>query len=574
MASFPNVNAANKYARDVVAERIPACRWVRLACQRHIDDLAKSKNKNYPYKFSKEHAERVCRFIQCLPHVKGKWGQQRLPLTLEPWQLFRFACVFGWVRKRTGQRRFREAYNEVPRKSGKSLESAGIALYCMAADGEYGAEVYCGATTEAQAWKVFEPAQLMCRRTPDFVNAFGIEVNARNLNILADNSKLEPLIGDPGDGGSPSCAIIDEFHEHRTSGLYDTMVTGMGARDNPLTWIITTAGFNTASPCYAKRKEVEQILEGVIKDDEVFGIIYTTDEGDDWTDPASLIKANPNYGVSVDSEYLLSQLQKAINSPRKAAAFKTKHLNVWGGAKSAFFNMEQWRACEDTSLTLEQFIGEEQIIGLDLAAKLDLTAGVPLFRRTGDDGKVHYYCVAPRFWIPEDTVFSGEDQSASDRYQGWVADGHLDATDGAEIDSLYLLEEIKEAHQSGSPVCNIEIDPHGATMLSHRLMDEGLDVTSVTQNYTQMSDPMKELEAAIKAGRFHHDGNPVMTWCISNVIGKTLPGSDDVVRPTKDKATNAKIDGAVALIMAVGRALLLHTSPAQTSIYDETDVAC
>ncbi|WP_271270229.1 terminase large subunit [Aliamphritea hakodatensis] len=573
MASYPNVNAANKYARDIVACRIPACRWVYLACKRHLDDLEKAKQKKYPYKFDKAKAERICSFLQKLPHTKGKWARERRKLVLEPWQLFRYAAVFGWVNKKTGFRRFKESYNEIPRKNGKSAEAAGVGLYLFAADGEFGAEVYCGATTEHQAWKVFEPARIMCLRTPDLVSRFGIEINARNLNILADNSKFEPLIGDPGDGGSPSGAIIDEYHEHRTASLYDTMATGMGARENPLILIITTGGNNIASPCYAKRKEVEQVLEGVIQDDELFGIIYTIDPDDDWKDPKSLIKANPNFGVSVTPEYLQSQLRKALNNPRTAASFKTKHLNMWGGAANAFFNLEHWDQCADTSLRHDQFRGEDLFLGIDLASKLDLTAAVSVYSRLDDAGRRHYYCISPYFWIPEDTVFESEDDTAADRYKAWVETGHLTATDGAEIDYLYILDEMKSLNGDGQ-IEEVGMDPHGAAMLSHRLSDENIEVVSIVQNFTNMSDPMKELEAALKSGRFHHDGNPVLKWCISNVIGKELPGSDDIVRPTKDKATNNKIDGAVGLLMAISRAMFTESSGPKQSVYDRTDVAC
>ena len=554
MASYPNVNIANKYARDIVARRIPACRWVWLACKRHLSDLEKSKKKSYPYKFDKNKAERICEFIQLLPHTKGKWARERKLITLEPWQIFRYACTFGWVKKSDGFRRFKEAYNEIPRKNGKSAEAAGVGLYLFAADNEFGAEVYCGATTELQAWKVFEPARLMCLRTPELVDHFGIEINARNLNIQSDNSKFEPIIGDPGDGGSPSGAIIDEYHEHRTSSLYDTMTTGMGARENPLVLIITTGGNNTASPCYAKRKEVEEILEGTKVDEEIFGIIYTIDTDDDWKSPESLIKANPNYDVSIGGEYLQSQLRKALNNPRKAAAFKTKHLNIWGGTAAAFYNLEHWDQCEDKTLTHNQFTGEDLYVGIDLAAKLDLTSAVSVYTRVDDAGKRHYYCITPYFWIPEDTVFDGDDNSASERYQEWVEADYLDATDGAEIDYLYLLEEMKELNSEGQ-IQQAGIDPHGAAMLSHRMADENIEAITITQNYTNMSDPMKELEAALKSGRFHHDGNPILKWCIGNVIGKELPGSDDIVRPTKDKATNNKIDGATALLMAISRAM-------------------
>jgi len=456
------------------------------------------------------------------------------------------------VNKRTGKRRFRESYWEVPRKNGKSVIAAGVGIGMFVLDDEFGAEVYAGATTEKQAWEVFRPARLMVKRSPLLIEAAGIEVNASNMNKPEDGSRFEPLIGNPGDGASPSCAIVDEYHEHDSSALYETMLTGMGARRQPLMFIITTAGANIEGPCYDKRRQAIEMLEGTVPDDELFGWIWTIDEGDDWTDPRVLAKANPNIGISVYQEYLESQQQRAIKSARFTNTFKTKHLNVWTSAKAGFFNLEDWKNCADETLTLEQFEGHSCTLGFDLARKLDMNSMARLFWRDIDE-KRHYYCVAPRFWVPEDTVNNTENRRMAERFQAWVNSGHLRSTDGAEIDYREILEEAKEANKA-CPVDESPIDPHGATNLSHQLDDEGLTPVTIVQNYTNMSDPMKELEAAITSGRFHHDGNPIMTWCISNVVGKHLPGNDDVVRPIKQGDDN-KIDGAVALIMAIGRVL-------------------
>ncbi|HBB0340633.1 TPA: terminase large subunit [Escherichia coli] len=198
--SYPNVNAANQYARDVVRGKIIACQFVIQACQRHLDDLMAEKSKSFRYRFDKDLAERAAKFIQLLPHTKGEWAFKRMPITLEPWQLFVICCAFGWVNKGTRLRRFREVYTEIPRKNGKSAISAGVALYCFACDNEFGAEVYSGATTEKQAWEVFRPARLMCKRTPMLTEAFGIEVNASNMNRPEDGARFEPLIGNPGAG--------------------------------------------------------------------------------------------------------------------------------------------------------------------------------------------------------------------------------------------------------------------------------------------------------------------------------------------------------------------------------------
>ncbi|MBA8433931.1 phage tail sheath subtilisin-like domain-containing protein [Escherichia coli] len=527
--SYPNVNAANQYARDVVRGKIVACQFVIQACQRHLDDLMAEKSKSFRYRFDKDLAERAAKFIQLLPHTKGEWAFKRMPITLEPWQLFVICCAFGWVNKGSRLRRFREVYTEIPRKNGKSAISAGVALYCFACDNEFGAEVYSGATTEKQAWEVFRPARLMCKRTPMLTEAFGIEVNASNMNRPEDGARFEPLIGNPGDGSSPHCAVVDEYHEHATDALYTTMLTGMGARRQPLMWAITTAGYNIEGPCYDKRREVIEMLNGSVPNDELFGIIYTVDEGDDWTDPQVLEKANPNIGVSVYREFLLSQQQRAKNNARLANVFKTKHLNIWVSARSAYFNLVSWQSCEDKSLTLEQFEGQPCILAFDLARKLDMNSMARLYTRE-IDGKTHYYSVAPRFWVPYDTVYSvekNEDRRTAERFQKWVEMGVLTVTDGAEVDYRYILEEAKAANKI-SPVSESPIDPFGATGLSHDLADEDLNPITIIQNYTNMSDPMKELEAAIESGRFHHDGNPIMTWCIGNVVGKTIPGTVNV----------------------------------------------
>lgn len=552
MSKYPVADQMRRFAREVLSGRFPACRFIHLAVQRHLDDLEKSKDKSYPFWFDSAEAQRRIDLIERLPHTKGEWGFKRQLLTLEPWQKFGIACTFAWKRRADNMRRFRESYWEVNRKNGKSQLAAGVGISCFVQDGEFGAEVYSGATTEKQAWEVFRPARLMIKRTPELADHAGIEVNASNMNKPADGSRFEPVIGNPGDGASPSCSLVDEYHEHDSDALYTTMLTGMGARKQPLMFIITTAGSNIEGPCYDKRREVVEMLEGTVENDELFGWIWTIDESDDWKDPEALAKANPNIGVSVYREYLESQQRRAIQQGRFTNHFKMKHLGVWTTAKSAFFNLAQWESMKDETLTLEQFEGQSSILAFDLARKLDMNSMARLFWRD-IDGKRHYYSVAPRFWVPEETVENMDNRRMAERYQKWVNTGHLIATEGAEVDYREILEEAKEANRL-NPVDASPVDPHGATNLAHQLDDEGLAPITITQNYTNMSDPMKELEAAIASGRFHHDGNPIMTWCVGNVVGKTLPGNDDVVRPIKQGNDN-KIDGAVALIMAVGQAM-------------------
>ncbi|MCP5629173.1 terminase large subunit, partial [Klebsiella pneumoniae] len=415
MAAYPNVNVANKYARDIIDGKIVACRAIRLACQRHFDDLKKSLDNNYPYRFDRDLAERACRFVQKLPHSSGDLAGQKLKL--EPWQSFIFCSIFGWVTKKDKKRRFREAYIRVARKNGKSFFAAGIGTYMFCADGENSAEVYCGATTMAQAKKVFTPARQMASRLPALRSRFDISVWTDSLT-RPDGSVFAPMAGKPGDGDSPHCAIIDEYHEHDTDHMYEAMTMGMGARSQPLTLIITTSGSSLESPCYDKDKEVKEVIEGITRNDRLFGMIYELDAGDDWTDPKNLIKANPNLDVSVKYSDLVELLEVAKQVPRKVNAFKTKRLNIWVSGKSAFYNMEQWKAAEDPDLELADFANDSCNIGLDLAKKLDMNAGIRLFTRE-IEGKRHYYCIKPKFWVPEDTIHTTDPKllKTADRYQ-------------------------------------------------------------------------------------------------------------------------------------------------------------
>lgn len=553
------------FAEQVLSNEVPACRYIKLACQRHISDLSKSKDADYPYYFDENAAQRIIEFIELLPHTKGEWAYKRQLIKLEPWQVFGLAVGFGWMCKDDGARRFIEHYWEIPRKNGKSIKAAGVGNYLLCVDGEYGAEVYSGATTEKQAWEVFKPAKLMVQKTPQLAEAFGISVNAKSLVRSEDESKFEPVIGNPGDGSSPSGALIDEFHEHKDNGLYATMRTGMGARKQPVLFIITTAGDNIEGPCYSKRTEVVDLLEGHTVNDRLFGWIWTIDDDDDWKDPEVLRKANPNFGISVYKKFLINEQLEAINNTKKQSYFKTKHLNVWVQARAAYFNFEKWKSCK-TVFNLSDFEGQECFIGLDLAAKTDLNALIPVYPRV-IDGIRHYYIVSPLFFCPYDTIYYSDNKRLSEIYGDFEKRGYLTVISGAEMDYRVIFAAVKKLNET-NPISQCGVDPHGATCLLHELDDEGYNPVVIQQNFTGMSDSMKELEAAIKGGRIHHDGNPVLSWCIANVTGKYMQGSDDVVRPTKEHP-DKKIDGAVGLLMAIGRAMDNHETQFD-SIYNYT----
>lgn len=541
---------ARKYAEDVISGNIPASKLTKAACQRFIDDL---EREDFDYAFDVEKVEKVCKFLETLPHTKGRWAAKKELLVLGGWQIFATANIFGWVDKATGFRRFRDAYIEVCRKNGKSLWAAGIGLYMFVADDEFGAEVYSGATSEKQAWEVFRPARQICQREADLRVYFDIEVNAKNLLVLSDGSKFEPVIGKPGDGTSPSCAIVDEFHEHDSSDLVETMITGMGAREQPLLFQITTAGSDMGGPCYDKRLDIIAILNRAVIDETTFGLIYTIDDDVQWDTEEALEMANPNIGVSVSREFLLSEMAKARRSATKQASFKTKHLDLWVGAKAAWLNMLALQRCKKPDLKFEDFKGEECIVAVDLASKIDVACVAYLFR------KGETYTGFVKHYLPSETV------AEVDRYRGWADHGYLEVTDGNIIDFRQITEDICEASRIVD-IKEIAYDPWQASQFAMGLADEGFDMVEVRQTVANFSEAMKQLEAVIVDQKFQYDGDPVLTWMAGNVTAKL--DKKDNIYPNKERPDN-KIDGIVALIMAMNRAV---TQGDTSSVYDSRGV--
>ncbi|MFU3955987.1 terminase large subunit [Pseudomonas aeruginosa] len=538
---------ARQYASDVVGGAIVACRYVKLACQRFLNDLDRQGDDDWPYVFDEAKADRAVKFMQLMPHTKGKWSASKSKLVFEPWQVFIEANIFGWVKKDTGKRRFREAYEEIPRKNGKSARLAARGIYLFAADGESGAEVYSGATTEKQAFEVFRPAWMMAHKLENLRNRFGIELSGNQKNpgpmfVMEDMSKFETVIGNPGDGASPHAALVDEYHEHDTDALVDTMQTGMGAREQPLLSIITTAGSNLGGPCYEKRRDVIRILEGQTIDETIFGIIYTIDEDDPWDDPASLIKANPNYGVSVFPDFLLAQLQQAKRSASKQNAFRTKHLNQWVGARTVWMNMLAWQR-QKRDFTIADMAGCRCWMALDLASKKDVAALVMLFEKAGQ-----FYCT-PRFYAPEAAAEENE------KYQNFALEGHLVLTPGSMTDYAFIEADILDLAKQ-IDLQDSAFDDWQANYLITRLSNTSIPVVDFNQTVKSMSEPMKEVEARVIARTLWHDGNPVMTWMMGNVAAKIDAKENIYPRKENDNDPNCKIDGPVALIMAMGRALV------------------
>lgn len=537
---------AAEYADRVIEGEIPACEYVRLACNRFVADLGRDDI------YLSDDGNKWCKFLERLPHTKGRWAAKGERLVLSDWQVFAVVNIYGWHWVASGLRRFREVYIEVGRKNGKSLLVAGIGVGHLCIDDEYGAEVYCGATTELQAWEVFRPAKLICERSPALLSHYGVEVNAKSINVMSVGSRFQPVIGKPGDGSSPSCAIVDEFHEHADSDQIDTFRTGMGAREQPMLIVITTAGADMGGPCYAMRSDVIDILKGSVSDDQIFGIIYTIDEGDPWDTEEALVKANPNLDISISRDFLKGQLAQARRKPTAQVAYKTKHLNCWVGAKAAWMNMLAYQACRKRDLELEAMKGRRCFIGVDLASKVDI-ASMALYFPADGASKASVFV---RHYLPEETILNGPT-----RYQAWHASGDLIATPGNVIDFTYIEDDLDD-FKSQFEIVEVPYDPFQATQFATRMLERGFPVVELGATVRNFSEPMKELEAMILDRKIEFTYDPVLLWMFGNVVAR-LDKKDNIF-PDKERPEN-KIDGVVATIMAVARGMAHEDT---TSVYE------
>ncbi len=572
-----HVERAHQYALDVVAGRVPACKWVKAACQRQLDDLEREANDlAWSFYFDADAAERACRFISLLRHVKGKWAGSRI--SLEPFQEFSLSCVFGWKRKEDNLRRFRTVYEELPRKNAKSTKLAGIGLYMLSADEEWGAEVYSAATTRDQARILFEIAQQMARIDGEFRARFQVEPLTHSLIARETSSKFVPLSaeGSSLDGLNVSCSLIDELHAHKTRQVHDVLDSATGARAQPLIWKITTAGSNRAGVCYDQRQYLTKILNAVLKrhggmgykvdgdsaeDESFWGIIYTIDEDDDPLDEATWRKANPNYGISVDPEDM--RRSAAIAKVQSAALneFLTKRLDVWVNADSAWMNMLAWDACADRSLKEEDFRGEPCVVALDAAFKKDLFAKVKVFRRGRD-----VYAFG-RYYMPQALL----ERRGWEQIAGWAREGFIRTTPGEVLDIEAVREDLigseaarkrgvedhrlqgdVEGDMTRFEVKEVAFDPAQLTQFSGEMMEDGATMVEVRPLVLNFSPAMKEVEEMVTGKLFHHNGDPVLAWAISNVVCHR--DAKDNIYPRKESA-DQKIDPAIALIMALARAM-------------------
>jgi len=572
---------ALQYCHDVRSGVRVAGQLEKLAIKRFLSDLARSgfdpesvddeskallqklKFKPQPdidfdYELNLERVTHACRFVEACPHVKGKLAKMkpdgsRHRLILEPWQIFCMMNIFGWVDS-DNKRRFLYVYIEVAKKNGKSTWLAAVALYLAFIDGEMGAEVYTAATSRDQAKIVFEDAKTMVEFSPRMRSTFGIEFSQYSVYQTETNSTLKALSQDRGgtkDGLNVHAAIIDELHAHKTADMYDIVANGVAAREEPLILAITTAGDDTTSKCYQERQVVVDILKGKATHDQYFGMVFCLDRNDDWKDPTVWPKANPNYGISVTEKYLHSVFEKVKVSPKQEGITRQKHLNEWVGAVDGWIAPSVWENA-GREISESSFDGQVCFGGYDLASRLDLASWGRL-RPKLEDGKVHWYIFTSNY-ISEHVVDTKEainGEKRPDEYPVWRDQGYLIVTEGKTTDFEQIQRDIEDFHTE-NPFYEMGHDPYHAAQLTANLLDEGINVIEVPQVTKFMSEPMRWIEQLLAEDRLHHDGDPVLKWCMCNVVIR--PDVNNQILPRKN-SPGKKIDAAVGLIIAASRAM-------------------
>lgn len=525
-----------QYAVDVCEGKIATGELIKLACGRFLKDLERDD-----LDFRADEVDRCISFVGLMRHYMG--GHNGEPFKMEPWQCFCLANVVGFYRKGSRRRKYTSSYIEIARKNGKSMWAAAIALYFLVADGEAGAEVLLAANSKDQAKIAFG----MCAELARQINGLGGKKKGQLLNIFrADikytrtNSSLKVLASDDTklDGFNASFGLVDEYHSAPNSRVRDVIESSMGMRERPHLMTITTAGFDRTLPCFALRTTCANILRGNIEDDTQFAAIYSLDEGDDWRDPSTWPKSNPNYGVTVKPEFLSEQVKKAMNTPSEEVGILTKNLNIWCDAAETWVSADllnrlsrrvEWSEFDDATV----------MAGVDLAAVSDLTALAVLTERDGRIvSKLEYY-------LPSSSLDHGPN---ADLYRQWRREGWLNVTPGNVTDYDHVTKRLCEIAVRGD-LRGVTYDAWNSTQWAIDATEKGLPLQQFSQSIGNFNKPTKELERLLLSGRVEMDYNPITLFCFANVCMKIDANGNE--KPSKENR-HKKIDGVIALIQALG----------------------
>lgn len=508
------------------------------------------------YYFDKDAGKRAIDFIEKFcTHTKGELAGK--PFLLEEWQKEIVRNIFGWKIEGSGLRKYRTVFIEIPRKNGKTTLAAAISLYMLFADSERGAEIYAAAGDRSQAGIVFEIAKGMILNSNDlssrskvFRDSVTNEGKGNFFKAISSDSKTKH-------GFNANGIIFDELHTQPNRDLYDTLTTSTGSRREPLTVVITTAGYDKQSICYEVYKYAKQVLAGSIIDETFYSVIYEADEEDDVTLESTWIKANPNYGVSLQKDYMAQEAKKAITIPSYLNTFKRLQLNIWTDSQTQWIGHNEWMECH-TDFDYSTLEGKICHGGLDLASTRDISAFVLVFEV---DKK---FVFLPFLFIPEVNAKKRSDRDGVD-YMTWIKSGHVIATPGDVADYNFIKAKINELSLKYK-IQAIAYDRWNASMLVTDLMNDGANMKPFGQGFVSMSAPTKELEKLILSKEIIHDGNPAMNWMLGNVAVLEDPAGNIKVAKNKSKD---KVDGIVSMVMALGEFM---DSDDEESIYESMGI--
>jgi phage terminase large subunit-like protein len=538
-----------EYANDCLDGRIVACQKHKWAAERFLRDIEREGTDAFPFVFDEDKALRFLRWMSLFKHTKGKLQGQHIEP--HPIQIFVFGNIYGWVHRDTGLRRFKKAYWQVARKNAKSQSLACVGSYEAMAFGEHMAEVYVGATKTEQSrivWNEIKAQLQSCEHLKGkYRVAYGKIEHLKSGSFITALSKDA---GKTGDGLNVQCGIIDEYHAHPTSEIYDVLVSGTGARPQPLMMIITTAGFELSHPCYSVEYQyVSQILDPnvPIENDEYFVMINELDKDDDIKDERNWEKANPilcSYEEGMN--FLRGELKAALDVPEKMRNFLTKNMNIWVDQKEdGYMPMDKWRACgTDVQLDLTRY---PCFVGVDLSATTDLTSVGLVFRL--EDGK---YFVRQRSFIPEDRL---RERLQTDKvpYDLWVRQGWLYVTPGAVVDYSFIESYILKRRDEGLQIQEIDFDRWNASHFAQNMEAEGFQVVEIPQSIRHLSEPTKRFRAEVLQGNILHENDPLLTWAVGNAVLKM--DAQENIMLAKDRSKN-RIDPIAAVINAFSRAMV------------------
>lgn len=494
--------------------------------------------------YDADKADRAVRFIEQLRHTKGKWAGKRFWLL--PWQEHIVRDLFGIV-KPDGKRQFRTAYVEIGKKNGKSELAAAVALFLLYADHEASAEVYGAAADRQQASIVFDVAKRMVEMTPALLKRSKIMAAGKRIVNYSNAGFYQVLSAEVGTkhGLNVSGLVFDEVHSQPNRKLYDVLTQGSGdAREQPLFFLITTAGTDKESICFELHQKAKDILNGQKRDPSFYPVVYGLTEEDDWTDERNWYKANPSLGQTIQIERVREAFQQALENPADEAMFKQLRLNMWVSSTTSFIP-EQIFDLGNRPIDMNALRGRECYGGLDLSSTGDITALVLMFPPRNEDEK--YICL-PYFWVPEDTI-PLRVRRASVPYDVWAKQGYMMSTEGNVIDYNFIEKFINDLYKVYN-IREIAVDRWNATMLIQNLENDGFTMIPFGQGFRDMSPPTKEFYKLMMEGKIIHGGNPVLKWMALNVVVDR--DAADNIKPTKAKSPE-KIDGIVAAIMALDR---------------------